>query len=745
MAKRKAEKEANPEKDLLTRIRERYKVMSEADQENRRCALEDLKFVNEPGAQWDANMKKERGDRPCYEFNKVRITCKRVINDIRSNRPAGKVRAVEGGDKGTADIYEGLIRNIENSSDFDTVMDYAAEYQVPAGMGAWRILTKYNDDSAFEQDIAIEALQNPFCLYWDPAAKDPLKRDAQDWIVTDKISKKAYEARWPKAQKVDWESTEFDDESDWSGDEFVRIAEYWYKEPYDKELWQLADGKVIDAASDEARSPQIQAQVKKRRNVVCQRIKMCIASGDAILEMADWAGSKFPFVVVFGEYVVIDGKLRWFGLARFAKDAQRSYNVSRTAIDETIALAPQAKWWATADQALGHTDKWAEAHQKNFPFLLYNGDPKANGPPQRLGGADVPVALTEQSMLASEDVKAVMGIFDASLGARGNETSGKAINARQQQGEIATFNYRDNMGKAKRLTCEILIDLIPHIYDTERELRVLGTDGAEDYVRVNTFALGEDGISQVKVNDLATGRYDVTVTVGPSWATKRMEASEVYMNMGQAFPPLMQFAGDLIVKSMDLPYSEDIAERIQAMLPPPIQQMLSDGKNVPPEAQAAMAQAAQAMQQVQQQGLMVQQAAEEASQEKAEAEKAKAAVEQAIAKLETKKAQFDAYVEQQIAKLAQAEAKAAQRGAQDGVAGERESLAAEQKQVLANIETAVAQFFQQALATVAEMQARGQPVVNVPARPRIKEMRGKRVNGEMVAVPIYEDAAEPVQ
>lgn len=740
MAKKRAatKEEKNPDKDLLARIRTRFKVMTDADRYNRSEALKDLKFVNVPGEQWDENMKRERGKRPCYEFNKLRVTSKRVINDMRANRPAAKVRGVEGADKQTAEVYEGLGRNIWNMSDGDTVIDYEAQYQVDAGMGAWRIETAYVADDAFDQDILVRPIPNPFCLHWDPAAKDQLKSDAADWILEDRMSKSAYERRWPKAEVVSWEDSEHDDEDDWEDEETVRVVEYWYKEPYQKEIWQLQDGKVIDAGSPEAQAPDIQAQIKRKRQVTCDRIKMCIASGSAILQKADWAGPDFPFVVVFGEYVIIDGRVYWFGLPRFAKDAQRSYNVSRTSVSEKVAAQVHAKWWVTAKQAEGNTASWAKAHKENLPYLIYNPDTATSGQPPAMMTPDaLPVAAVQELQLASEEIKAVTGIYDASLGAKSNEQSGKAIVARQQQGEIATFNFADNMGKAIRRTWEILIRLIPKVYDTERELRVLGTDGAEDYVKVNTFTIGPDG-QRVRVNDLAAGRYDVTVTVGPSWATKRMEAAEVYMNLGQAFPPLMQVAGDLIMKSMDLPYSEDVAERLQAMLPPQIQQVLSQGKSVPPEAQAVMQQAAQAMQIVEQKSQLVQAAAQEVEQEKAVAEKAKQEVQQAVAELQTQRAQFEAFVAKQLAAIAQKDAQSAQKGAQDGVAADRDSLATEVQTALAAIQQAVAQYMQQAAQTLAEIQARSQPqVVVAPPPPRPKVRAIKRVKGDLV--PVYED------
>lgn len=643
-AKEAGEKKSSPGKDLLVRIRKHYRISSEADLHNRRDAKTDIEFVNVPGKQWDENIKRERGsERPCYEFNKLRITSKRVINDMRSNRPQGKVRGTEGGDKKTAGIIEGLIRNIWANSDGDTIIDYEAQYQVDGGMGAWRVDTRYVAEDAFDQDVVIKEIANPFCLYWDPSAKDQLKRDAKYWILTDRVSRASYEERWPRADISHFElGDEFDDQDEWEDDETVRIVEYWYSEPYHKELLQLKDGKVVDASSDEAAGIPPDRIAKKRR-VKCDRIRMCIASGSAILEgPTDWAGAHFPFVVVFGEYVIIDGKVYWFGLPRFAKDSQRSYNVTRTSVTETIALAPQSKYWATPEQAEGHLDTWAEAHKKLFPFMLYNADLKTGGaPPQRMGGPDVPVALIQELQIASDEIKAVTGIFDSSLGAKSNEQTGKAILARQSQGEIATFNYGDNMGKGIRRTWEILIDLIPKIYDTERELRILGTDGAEDYVRVNEFTQDPQTGEMHRVNDLARGRYDVTVTVGPSFTTRRQEAAEVYLQMAQANPAIFGVAGDLIFKSLDLPYSDDIAERLRALLPPQIQEMLNKGKELPPEVQAAMSQIRQAVELVNQKGQLVQAAEAEITQMKAEAQKDQANAKVAHANIQVAEAQLE--------------------------------------------------------------------------------------------------------
>lgn len=725
-------------KDKLKLIRERVKRAFEADRENRAKAIEDLRFVNEPGAQWDDSVKTQRGDRPCYEFNKLRVTIKRVVNDMRANRPSGKVRPTEEDDIPTAEVLEGLIRNIWNVSDADTVIDGAAEYQVGGGMAGWRVKVGYSDDSAFEQDIEIVGIKNPLCLYPDPACQDPIHRDARYWILTSKIPKTEYESRWPNAEIADFEAdTEFDDDSDdWEDDENVRIVEYWYKEPVKKTLHLMSDGSTVDASDMRSMEAAVQKglHVTRSREMMSDEIKMCIASGKSILEEGGWAGKEFPFILVYGENIVIDGRRRWFGLTRFAKDAQRSYNFSRTLAAETVALAPQAKWWTTPTQAQGNTDKWAEAHKKNYPFLVFNPDPQNPGPPQRMDGPQVPMALIQEMQISSDDIKNVTGIFDPSLGKQSNETSGVAIRARQEQGEIAVFNFKDNMAKGVLRTWEILIDLIPKIYDTERAVRILGRDGAEKYVKVNAPA--PDGSV---VNDLGRGKFDVVVTVGPSYSTQRQEASETYWKFANANPALMAVIGDLMFKATDLPYAEQIANRLQLMLPPQIQQAEAQGAAIPPEVAQMMMQAEQAMagvqmvsQQVQQMGAEAQQASAEAQSQKQDVEKAKADLQIQAAKLEAQHQKIIADITKRETDLLMQQAKAGVDEGGQQVAQDREALSTQVQSAVAELQAQVANFMAQAAAIVADMQAKAQPQVVVADPPKSKVVRVKRVNGELV-------------
>jgi hypothetical protein len=718
------------DKKLLTTARDRFKKCVESDQENRRKAVEDLKFLHVPGEQWDPALKTERGIRPCYEFNKLRVTIKRIVNDIRANRPVGKVRAVEDGDKDTADTIEGLCRNIWTVSDADCAIDTAAEYSVGGGMGAWRVVTKYSTDDAWDQDIIIEPIRNPLTLWADPAAKDPMKRDASFWFLESRMSKEGYEAKYGKKDAVEWEASEFDDEVEWQDDDSVRVCEYWYRKPVTKLLALLPDGKTVEA---EQVPPGVVPM--RTRQVQTHQICMAIIAGDKVLEgPTDWAGSQFPFVVVYGEHLVVDGKVQWFGLTRFAKDAQRAYNFSRTLAIETVAKAPLDTDWATVTQAQGLTDQWARAHKELLPFRLYNPDPMSPGPPLRSPGAQVPVGLVNEMQWSSEDIKATTGIFDNSLGRQANENSGVAIRARQAQAEIATFNYSDNIARGVRRTYEILVDLIPKVYDTERSIRVLGADGAEKYARVNSV----DPQTGQAMNDLSRGKYDVAITIGPNMGTQRQEAAEVYMGLMQGNPGLFPIVGDLVVKTFDYPYSDEMAERLRLMAPPQIQQFLAQkeqtGKAMDPQAMAAIAQAEQMMQLVQQQSELVQQAAAEAEGMKSEAQQEVQKIATAAAKLE---ADFQKKMAALVAKEAQltlSEAQFTAQQAQAGtdeegkkVEGERETLSSQLdsaiKELNADMQKQTAEFMTQVAQVLAQIQA------STESKPKGRKVKMRKVNG----------------
>lgn len=563
------------------------------DRQNREDALDDLKFA--AGEQWPEDVLAERRaeQRPCLTINRLPQFVRQVIGDIRQNKPQIKVRAVGGGATGeVAEVLNGLIRNIEAESRADHAYVTAAENAAYCGMGHWRVTTEYSSNDGFEQDIRIRRLPNPFSVLWDPMAQELDKSDAKYCFVTDRIPREEFKETWPKAQVVDFEAGSDQiaeqqlERADWWGEDTVRIAEYWAIKTVKKRLGMLADGRVIDIdkAVAEAGSEPPPGTFVRVREVDAPQVCQYIMSGKEVLEgPTEWAGSMIPLVTVPGEEIHIGERTVRRGIVRDAKDSQRVFNYMRSASVEIVALQPKAPWVATPDQVAGYEDMWKNAGKKNLALLLYNPDSAAASlAPQRVLPPTTSQGLLNETGLAAEDMKAVTGIYDASLGQRSNETSGRAIMARQREGDVGTFVYVDNLSTGIERTGRILVDLIPHVYDTTRIVRVLNEDGTDEAVHVNRPVMerGDAGAVEKVLNDLTVGEYDVVVTVGPSYSTKRVEAADSMMAFVQAVPQAGAVVADLVARNMDWPGADKIAERLKKLLPPGIDD--EEGAPAPP-------------------------------------------------------------------------------------------------------------------------------------------------------------------
>jgi len=293
-------------------------------------------------------------------------------------------------------------------------------------------------------------------------------------------------------------------------------------------------------------------------------------SGAEPLETTDWAGSYIPIVPVYGEEVNVEGRRYFRSLITDSKDAQRMYNYWRSAATELVALAPKAPWIA-AEGSTVNPEEWASANTENYAVLYYK---EGMPPPQRQTFDASPVGSMQQALTASDDMKSIMGMYDASLGARSNETSGKAILARQREGDVSTFHFIDNLSRA--ITCggRILLDLIPKVYNTKRIVRILGEDEKVDQAQIDVLPDGTvmempmpDGTLN-DVYDLTKGKYDLVVKVGPSYTTKREEAASQMFEMGRVAPQFFEVAGDLLARNLDWPGADEIANRLEKLLPP---------------------------------------------------------------------------------------------------------------------------------------------------------------------------------
>lgn len=564
--------------DKYAEMRKRFAACEEAENTQRNLAVDDFRFIWVAGSQWDNHFGQMRGTRPKYEFNKLRQAVKQVVNDMRMNTPSIKVRANEDGDVDVAEIRQGLIRNIESQSRADEAYDWGGLYAVSCGFGAWRVKTEYVGDDTFDQEIRIERIHNPFSVRFDPSAKALDRSDARYAFVEDSMPTSEFKRRFPKAEISSFDSTMTSDCRDWYNEKEVRVAEYWKKEPITREILLLSDGRVIDAEGfdeDAAANPPAgedglpvvePVTVVNRRDVETHKVTMEIVSGKETLEGPfDWPGRYIPLVPVWGDIVHIDGRDQWSGMARSAKDAQILYNAERSNFAEVVASQPSAPFMYTPEQIAGFEREWRDLAVDNAPGLPYNNI-NGMGPPQRQPPPQMSPGYMAALQLSADDIKGVTGIYDASLGARSNETSGRAIMARKQEGDVANYDYQDNVARAILYTGIIINDLIPHIYDTERQARILGEDGTIDYVTINQPVWNEAEQRWATVNDIRIGKYDITISTGPSYTTQRMETLDAMMQLAQSQGPMAMLAQYGVLKNMDTPGMDDVREGMRKLL-----------------------------------------------------------------------------------------------------------------------------------------------------------------------------------
>lgn len=588
----------------------RWARADEADRENRERAYEDLEFL-EPGGQWEAQIRQLRdgAGRPCLEFDRLGTTVAQITGDIRQMRPGIKVVAIDDrGDKDTAEVIAGIIRYVENRSDAAAIYFAAADQQVPAGVGHWKVITEYGSDSTFEQEIAIAPIPDGIGVRWDPDAVKKTREDAKFCFIPVDKDRAAYEEEYPDhpCEEIGGGDASFTGSSDWSTPDVVRLAEYYVKTPVKKRLAMMPDGEVRDlteadpedVAQAEALAAEGQVRIENRDG---HKVERYLINAREVLEGPVLIPGRFiPVVPVFGVEQVIGKKRTRRGVVRKAKDAQRAYNYARSTQTEVVALQPKAPFVGTEVQFKGYEHVWETANSENHAFLPFNADPKApTAMPQRMPPPVASAGLAELSREASEDIKGVTGIYDASLGAPSNESSGKAILARQREGDVGSFVYIENFNRSIRHTGAIINSMIPAIYDTARTLRIVGEDGKVDLVKLNQpQGLAVDGRSEVIKNDVTVGAYDVSFEMGASYTTKQQAASDGITAFIQAAPQSAPLVLDILAKAQDWPMADKLAKRIRTMLPPQIQaqEAQESGEAPPPpmppspEQQAAMAQ-----------------------------------------------------------------------------------------------------------------------------------------------------------
>ena len=617
--------EKTEDEKILEQARNRLKSCIEDEEDERKLMLDDLKFSTLD--QWPDAIRRMRehdpnGPRPCLTSDKLNQYLIQVVNDARINRPGVKVRAIDDeSDPDTARVFQEAVRHIEDQSTAQIAYMGGIESAARIGLGYFRVVTDYEAPDSFDQEILIRRVPNTFACYLGPHVM-PDGSDAQYGFIFEEMHVERFKREFPNAKnaKGEFETLPEGVGAFWRSEDMIVVCEYFYFEEERTDLLFLKNGMTMYAKDWEALPDDQKMPVEETRSTVKKKVRWCKHTGVEILEKQDWAGKFIPIIEVVGKEAFVEGKRKLWGLVRPAKDPLRAYNYWLSTVTEKIGLAPKAPFILAEGQIEGYESIWAKANVENRAYLPYKPVDVNNNAvpaPKRQEPSQVEAGMMSMLQVLERDVQTALGMFKASVGEAESQQSGRAILALQRESDTSTHHFPDNLALSIAHCGRILIDLIPKIYDTKRMLRLLGEDGEAHSVIIDPEQKEakrdirtQEGVK--RIYNLNVGKYDVTVTVGPSYNTKRAEQAEAMMEMLKSQPQLIGVVGDLMFKSMDWPMAEKIAERLQKMLPPQLADQPEGEEPVPPAAQQKMAQMQQALQVLGQKGAEMQQELEKA-------------------------------------------------------------------------------------------------------------------------------------
>ena len=593
-------------------IRELFDETREYWSEQHSRMREDLQFSNPANPQqWPADVQQSRknakgGERPCMVFDQTNQYIAQVVNDGRQNKPSINVIPGDGKASGkTAKAIEGMIRHIEYISRAGIAYDSSLDQAARTGVGWILIRPRVIDAEMNTQDIIISRVVDPLSVTLDADSTEPDGSDATFGFIESDMSKRTFVRKWPKADTKSWDTS-----SEWYGSETLRICEFQIIETIqENRIVCESDGQKLSLTEDEywklsqqiGYSPKVVSTYKKD----IKKVRWLKLNGDEILEETEFPSQYLGIIPVIGDEIWIEGKRYLCGMPRKMRHGQQAYNYERTAYIESVALQPKAPYLLPADAVDGYEDEWGAANRSNAAYLPYNhvdelGNPIP--PPTRLPPPIIPAAFLQGAQIAINDIQASVGMYKSNLGAPSNAVSGRAKMQDQREGDTATFHYPDNLHRSIEQCGRVIVDMIPRIYDTKREARILGLDGQSSIIQIDPNGEGPDTIN------LQSGVYDVRVKSGPSYSTLRQETNDALSDLMQRAPQLMPVLGPTWAKLQDWPDADKISRLLLAMAPPQVQQAAAaeddQQQEVPPQVQAKI----QSMQAQQQQyGQMVEQ------------------------------------------------------------------------------------------------------------------------------------------
>lgn len=571
---------------ILKEASKRFKYLMDLEADNRMRWLEDVKFANgdpDNGWQWDSSIEERlQNGKPALTENIIKAHNRAIVNEYRMNKTSPKV-SPEGkdGNREAANILNGIIKKIEKQSGADEAYTLAEEFAVDGGLGYYRITTDYVEDS-FDQEIFIKKVRNPLNILLDISGES--FRDVRYGFVVEEVLEEDFKSKYPNSIIGSFKDS---NSFGYVKEGLLKLVEYFRVVDTKDIMYQTEDGTILLKSELDG----MDVSGLKSRPVTVPVVEWYLLGNNSILERGIWAGKYIPIIKVVGTELVIGDELYRSGHTRALKDAQRMHNYWTSSAIEYVSLAGKQPYLVDARSIEGHEGYWNTMDSENYPYLPYNATDSLGNPlpvPSRQEPPILPDAYIKGLQISNQAIQDISGQYQQQMGQAPSDQSGVAIRNLQVKGDIATYHFFDNANTAKLAAAEMLIDLVPKIYDTYRMIKIVGEDGEEAEIVIDPTAklpVSEKVISPDEVKQIFNprlGKYSVSPTTGASYATKRQEQSEALLSLGQIHPEIWGVAGDLIVKSQDWVMGDEIAERVKRSMSPNI---TGEQQQIPPEVQ----------------------------------------------------------------------------------------------------------------------------------------------------------------
>lgn len=527
-------------------------------QDVREKCIEATRFARVPGGQWEGataagtKLDDQFEKYPKFEINKVATELNRIIAEYRNNRITVKFRP---GDKEAseelASKLNGLFRADYEETDGGEACDNAFDDAATGGFGCFRLtsmLVNEYDPMDERQRIAIEPIYDPSRSVWfDPDAKKYDKSDAMWAFCMYSLSPEKYEAEYGKTPPASLDVTTMTTwEYDWFEPEVVYIAKYYEvrKESVDVISYrQPLTGEIATYDSDQVEDIEDELAIAgfeevARRSVKRRRVYVSVVDGQNFLEKPRRIpGEHIPLIPVYGKRWFIDDIERVEGHIAKAMDPQRLYNLQVSMLADSAAQDPGQVPIFDPEQVRGLEKHWESRGKKRPAFLVARAPRDKSGNPTgpAAPGSFTPApqlspAIATMLQLTSADIQEVTGGSQA-MQQMPSGIAQDTVNNLMNRSDMASFIYLDNMAKSLKRAGEVWLSMAREVYGSDREVRVVNEDGTDDIALMNAQVVDRQTGRVVALNDLSTGRYDVTVDVGPSYTARRDATVSVLTNV----------------------------------------------------------------------------------------------------------------------------------------------------------------------------------------------------------------------